>query len=367
MSKRTPVLLNAMHTTGGGGLVYLQGILPHLAADNSLAITLLAGAQTLRQLKVPPNVRKVRRPEYGFAKRYLWEQIVLPFWAREQGFKAVLCNANIIPFFAPNPVPIIHTTPRAAGYAQGLKMRLHWWLWGWLTTLGLLRAPAAATVAHHAVADYLPTLLEPFHAKVKLAPPAVPVQKRITPRRATNALNVVAVGDYYPHKNYPLLLETFATLRRKHKNAHLTIIGRPVDVLTAARVKAAIAQHKLRPHVTLTGGIPHADLMRQMAKSHVLLNTSVAECFNMPLLEALAVGTPVVCLDLPFQREVAGPAARYMSHATPTTLAHAVAEVVDDPKTTLRLQTLGLKRAATFTWQGTAATLAKLVKQAAKS
>lgn len=364
---KTPILLNAMHTSGGGGLVYLQGILPHLASDSSLAITLLAPAQTLRQLKRPAGVKAVRVPSYGFLKSHLWEQVVLPFWARQQGFKAVLCNANFVPLFAPNPVPIIHTTPRAAGFAKGIGMRLYWWALGWHTTLSLIRAPAAATVAQHVVADYLPNLLEPFHAKIKLAPPAVPVQKRIAQRRASGAFNVMAVGDYYPQKNYPLLLETFAHLRRKHKQAHLTIVGRPVDAPTTARIKQVIAANKLRPHVTLTGGIPHADLMRQLAKSHVLLNTSVAECFNMPLLEALAVGTPVVCLDLPFQREVAGPAARYVSNPTPATLAHAVVDVVEDPKTTTRLQTLGHKRAGTFNWATTAATLAKLLKQVARN
>ena len=77
-SRRKKVLLNAMHATTGGGLIYLRGILPELAKDERFAWTLLVPESALVGWDIPAGVDVKIAPEMGFAKGHMWEQLVLP-------------------------------------------------------------------------------------------------------------------------------------------------------------------------------------------------------------------------------------------------------------------------------------------------
>ena len=101
--------------------------------------------------------------------------------------------------------------------------------------------------------------------------------------------------------------------------------------------------------VRVLGRVSDPDLAVLLDRATALVVPSRAEGFGLPLLEAMAAGTPVVTSDAPALVEVGGGAAR-VSALTPPALAAAVAEVVGDGDLRARMVAAGRARAAVYTW-----------------
>ena len=352
MAKRRKILLNAMHASTGGGVTYLRGILPELARDERFEWTLLATEKALAGWELPAGVDVKIAPEMGFAKGHMWEQFVLPWLACRWGMHTILCNANYTPLLALRSVPIIHTTPRAAGQAQSRGMKLYWQVLKVLTRLSVWNASVAFSVAQHVIADYTGVR---GAKKVRVASPAV----NVSVQEAVRDPNlVVTVGDMYAQKDYPLLVRAFQVLREKRPGTRLMIIGRPVDARVRDEVLALVRELKLADAVTLTGGMPHERLLHTLARSALYVSTSKAECFNIPVLEAMASGVPCVLPEADFQREVAGDTAVYVQVDKGGNVAAAFAVamygILENIQLADTLRGKGLMRAANYTWAATA-------------
>jgi len=105
--------------------------------------------------------------------------------------------------------------------------------------------------------------------------------------------------------------------------------------------------------VRVLGRVSDADLAVLLARATALVVPSRAEGFGLPLLEAMAVGLPVLTSTAPALLEVAGGAA-LASGLLPATLSASLAEVVGDPALRARLRVDGPRRAACYTWDGAA-------------
>lgn len=121
---------------------------------------------------------------------------------------------------------------------------------------------------------------------------------------------------------------------------------------------AQAARHGLAAgRVRVLGRLADPDLAVVLHRATALVVPSRAEGFGLPLLEAMAAGTPVVTTDVPALVEVAGGAAVVVPVGDPAALAAALAEVACDPARRARLSQAGLDRAAAFTWTGAARAL----------
>ena len=102
---------------------------------------------------------------------------------------------------------------------------------------------------------------------------------------------VLGVGRLVPQKNFRLLIDAFATLRRNH-DARLVILGEGPD---RAALEALVRQHGLQDVVALPGFVDNP--YSCMARAGVFVLSSDFEGLPTALIESLAVGTPVVSTD----------------------------------------------------------------------
>ena len=102
------------------------------------------------------------------------------------------------------------------------------------------------------------------------------------------------------------------------------------------------------------GYAPDGTLRALYDRAAVLVCASFYEGFGLPLVEAMAAGTPIVCSDIPVFREVAADAAIFVPPDDAAAWAVAVAEVLSDPGRTRELKARGTARVRDFSWHRTA-------------
>jgi glycosyltransferase involved in cell wall biosynthesis len=122
----------------------------------------------------------------------------------------------------------------------------------------------------------------------------------------------VALGSIEPRKNHKLLLKVWERLAAGDGEVpKLVIAGTPwrdIDGI-AATVRRSPA---LRRSVILAAGLTSTALCRLLRGAQALLQPSLVEGFGLPIVEALAQGTPVIASDQPAHREAGGNFAVYL-------------------------------------------------------
>ncbi|MBI4574896.1 MAG: glycosyltransferase family 4 protein [Planctomycetes bacterium] len=154
------------------------------------------------------------------------------------------------------------------------------------------------------------------------------------------------VGTVEARKNLGTLLGAFARLARRWPGLALVVAGargwRSEAVYREAR--------SLGGSVILTGRVPEVELPALYAGAACLALPSHHEGFGLPVLEAMACGTPVVCSRAGALPEVAGEAALLVDPLDEDDLAAALGTVLQDTELAVRLRRAGPSRAGEFSW-----------------
>ncbi len=161
------------------------------------------------------------------------------------------------------------------------------------------------------------------------------------------------IGTLTVHKNVPRLVEAVARARRAGcDNLHLVLAGKRGDGYEL--VAEAIDRHGLNESVHELGYVPDRLLpaLYEGARAHIL--PSLTEGFGLPIVEAMAAGTPVITAGRGAMTEVAGDAAMLMEPEDADSIANAIAQVWTNAETRTELREKGLDRADEFTWRETA-------------
>jgi glycosyltransferase involved in cell wall biosynthesis len=198
------------------------------------------------------------------------------------------------------------------------------------------RAARVVTVSEHARADLL--ALWPWLAPERIV--AIPngvsaafrplddASRRVADRFGIEAPYALALGALQPRKNVPRLLEAWATLKARAPGPELLVLaGKPKQ--DADRYRALAARFGIADEVRFLGHVKAGEpLVELIAGARALVDVSLYEGFGLPVLEAMACGTPVIATAVGGIPEIVGTkyAGRLVTRRDGAAFASAVRE-----------------------------------------
>lgn len=173
----------------------------------------------------------------------------------------------------------------------------------------------------------------------------------VLPRVTGGKPYMLFVGEDRPHKNIDRLIRAYLAL-------HDSLGGQcPLLVLVGAnsqrlrRVHTEIADRK---SIVFAGCVGDDELKRLYKNALALVYPSLYEGFGLPILEAMAAGTPVITSNYSATAEIAGGAARLVDPRNVTEITNAMMKISCCQSERSRLRRLGLNRGRDFSWEKTA-------------
>ena len=164
---------------------------------------------------------------------------------------------------------------------------------------------------------------------------------------------VLHVGTIEPRKNVATLLAAWPRLRGRMPDAPALVLCGKLGWQHEA-IEGDMARATAEGWLRWLGYAPDETLRALYDRAALVVCPSLYEGFGLPLVEAMAAGTPIVCSDIPVFREVAADAALFVPADDDDAWARTVAEVLADPDRTRGLAARGAARARDFNWRRTA-------------
>ncbi len=340
---------------------YIANLLRALPeADPSLGYTVFVGAQA--HLPAHPRMRVCRSRWDTSAplRRIAWEQIAQPLaLARE---RPALLHA--LAFVSPllNPTPSVVTVydlsfvhyPQRLPAARRLYLRL-------LTRWSCARARRVIAISRSTAQDLAQTFgLAPDKIDVALpgvsarfTPQPVEAVRAFRARRGLPKRFLLFVGTLEPRKNLPVLLRAYAQLPACDRaEMHLVVAG--ARGWMADEIFDTLEQLKLGESVHMPGYVPADELPLWYNAAEALVYPSVFEGFGLPVLEALACGTPALVADASSLPEALGGGGLRLPPHDVAAWREALARAIHDPDWRAEARVRGLEHAARFSWARTA-------------
>jgi glycosyltransferase involved in cell wall biosynthesis len=302
----------------------------------------------------------------------LWQQITLP---RAHGRAGVLlCPSYVIPLASAAPTLLIHHGSYE-GYAQAFsfwrrtRARI-------LHTLSARYATRIVTVSEHSKRDIL-RFYGVDSGKVEVIPNGVDTE-RFHPLEEPGALEdfrratfgddhpfVLYVGKLTKRRNLEALTEAFAHFQRRSGTSHrLLFVGFELEGTSVLEVARRCG---IEHRVHALSHACHRELALIYNAADLMAYPSSYEGFGLPVLEAMACGTPALALDRTAFPEFARGAALLLPDARVETLADGLEKILSDPARQRQMRENGLRRVDAYRWQDITARYVKVLDGLARA
>lgn len=173
---------------------------------------------------------------------------------------------------------------------------------------------------------------------------------------------VLYVGAIEPRKNLLRLIAAFGRTQADHPDCHLVLVGPDGWMMNGALAKETIAAN-LSGKVHYLGFVPQADLPGIYSLATLFAFPSLHEGFGLPLLEAMACGTPVLTSNCSAMPEVSGAAAHLVDPNSVESMADGLNGLLNSAAQREWYIEQGFARARQFSWEQTARETAAVYEQ----
>jgi glycosyltransferase involved in cell wall biosynthesis len=295
-----------------------------------------------------PNFGDVPLIQEGLAGYNLWQQISLPGSLRRHKIDVFLASSNTAPLRLPRKtelVLVLHDMIIMKDYQKSeSRARLLDRYRRRLIPASVARAGVVLTVSEHARQE----ILEAFpKASVRVISCTVP-QPWFSPRAlAGRAGHILMVTSSVPHKNAGAAIDAYVLYARKAGSS-----ARPLKIVGLAnhahRYTSQLRAAGLESLVDFLPFIDEEQLREMYQQAGALFFPSLDEGFGIPVLEAMATGTPVLTSRAASMPEVAGEAACYFDPFSVEDMASSLERVLSDAALCEQMAQRGLRQAQSF-------------------
>ena len=292
----------------------------------------------------------------GLAK-VIWPNFVLPARAAGDRIDLIHCTTpygTFMPGRCRNVITICDVTPLLF---PGVHGRMNVWHHRWLLPTILRRADRIITISECSKRDIMGIYripAEKITVTLLAADPCYRPAPSGQPGPAVADLPrpyILNVGTLEPRKNLEGLLRAFAMAKQRGLPHTLVVAG--ARGWGESRLASLPEELGIAGSVRFTGFVEDGDLPHLYAGADFFVYPALYEGFGLPVLEAMAAGTPVItsnCSSLP---EVAGDAAVLIDPRSESELAGAMLQLAGDSGLRERLAGAGLEQAGKFSWERT--------------
>ncbi|CAG0977930.1 Alpha-D-kanosaminyltransferase [Anaerolineae bacterium] len=161
---------------------------------------------------------------------------------------------------------------------------------------------------------------------------------------------LLSVGYLDPRKNVRGHVRAFEQVASNQIGRDLMLLLVGPESAASSQVLAQIQSAQVRDRIRVTGYVPDDDIVALMNGASAFLYCSLYEGFGIPVLEAMACGTPVVTSNTTSLGEIAGDAAECVDPENFDAIAAAIERVLTDSERRQVLCARGFNRVKEFTW-----------------
>lgn len=167
------------------------------------------------------------------------------------------------------------------------------------------------------------------------------------------------LGNTDPKKNVPRTLKAYSLYLKQSLNKYPLLIADLNENIIDDILKEQQIE-EIKPYLSFPGYIPNSDLADLYSGAFAFLYTSLRESFGIPLLEAMACGTPVITSSTSAIPEIAGKEAILTDPFNEKDIADKLLLLETDTEYYIRQKEYGLQRVKYFSWENTARELYKI-------
>lgn len=172
------------------------------------------------------------------------------------------------------------------------------------------------------------------------------------------------VGDVNYNKNILTLLKIYKELNSRHNNLHLVLVGNGFIKSTPQlrEVLNSITNYGLNDKVHRYANISQVDLIGIYNLSTLYIQPSLAEGFGLPVLEAMACGSPTVVNKNSSLIEITGTGGILIDFRNADTVIHAIEHLLESKTERIKLQESGFHQVELFQWEKCASHTAEVYR-----
>lgn len=314
------------------------------------------------------HIIELRCPTYP-----LWEQIALPRAVRRLKVDILHCTSNTAPLWCPIPLvltlhDIIYLEPRQHR-SPSLYQEMGWHYRRLVVPRILKKCKKIITVSHFECTR----IREALHLPNRQI--TVVYNGYSTHFRKNETLDENIIQKYIPQEGFLFFLgntdpkkNAARTLKAYSLYLKASAIKRPLLIadLKEEHIDALLQQEgitDIKAHLFYPGYIDNRDLVTLYSAAFAFLYPSLRESFGIPMLEAMACGTPVITSNTSAMPEVAGADAILVNPQMPSEIADAILQLEKNNDFYRQQSAYGLERVKQFSWKSTAEEYVKIYNE----
>jgi glycosyltransferase involved in cell wall biosynthesis len=347
----------------GGVRRYVNGLVSGLRTlSDPPSLILLGGRDPARLPDGLPHVAEPPCPPTNLG----WMLVGLPWAARRAAVDVVHAPAYTAPFFAPAPVVLtVHDVsyerhPEWYPYRRDILRRAFY-------RRSALSAAHIITVSEFSAREIRAAYGLPASRITVIPhgidPGTIHSGDGVPLPPGVSEPFLLHVGDLHERRNLGVIVDALAAARGRDGLANLTLVLAGVDRGHAAVLLARAQANGGGESVRVVGPVSEAELGALYRRARALTYPSLYEGFGLPVLEAMAAGTPVLASRAASMPEVLGDAGVLIEPQDVRAWTEAIVRVATDDAWRRNLAAAGEARAATFTWSRAAAQTLDVFRQ----